>query len=191
MNHSETAKLLALCAAFDARTIGDADVIAWQQMLAEVPAVQASAAVMAHYRRTNDRIGPSDVLAGVHVMRSERARKVDALPPPPNVDPDDVPAYLAAIRERTQRYIDGEEFTADRDAAPTKARPAELASTFRGMPRRDRTPVAIEAAPEETKPTFIYPSQASLDYAREELAKAARAAAQTAPPTTEDTAANG
>jgi hypothetical protein len=62
MTPSETAELLALCAAFDSRTIGEADVYAWQLALDETLTLdRAKDAVAAHYAHQTRRVMPADV----------------------------------------------------------------------------------------------------------------------------------
>ena len=77
MTRSETAKLLAFCAAYDQRTIGDADVLAWHEALDSpwVPNIdldEAQEAVVAYYRETTQRIGVADILKRVKTWRAER-----------------------------------------------------------------------------------------------------------------------
>lgn len=77
MNKSDTAKLLAFCAAYDQRTIGDADVLAWHEALESpwVPNIdldEAQSAVVAHYRETPQRITVADVLKRVKTDRADR-----------------------------------------------------------------------------------------------------------------------
>jgi hypothetical protein len=61
VTRSEVATLLAKCAAYDRRTIGDADVAAWFDALVDVPFADASAAVTEHYTRTSVWIGVAEV----------------------------------------------------------------------------------------------------------------------------------
>jgi hypothetical protein len=81
MTRSETAALLAFCAAYDQRTIGDADVLAWYEAL-ECPWVpnidvdEAQAAVIAHYRETPQRINVADILKRVKTDRADRHRGI-------------------------------------------------------------------------------------------------------------------
>ena len=77
MTRSEVAKLLAFCAAYDQRTIGDADVLAWHEALESpwVPNIdldEAQEAVVAHYRETTQRIGVADILKRVKTYRADR-----------------------------------------------------------------------------------------------------------------------
>jgi hypothetical protein len=103
---SEVATLLAKCAAYDRRTIGEADVAAWHDALRDVPFGDASTAVTEHYVRVSDWIGVSDVRNGVRRIRAERLARAGSAPPP-DVDPDDVPAYLDAYRRQRRRLADG------------------------------------------------------------------------------------
>ena len=77
MTRSEIAKLLAFCAAYDQRTIGDADVLAWDEALDSpwVPNIdldEAQEAVVTHYRETTQRISVADVLKRVKTWRADR-----------------------------------------------------------------------------------------------------------------------
>lgn len=123
MNRAETAILLALCTSFDRRTVGEADVRAWHAVLGDVDHKQAEAAVFAHYAESRDWIMPADIRQ--HVRTTRRAAAADIQGPGlpaeiPDADPDDVPAYLEALRAQRTRAAIGQ---------PTKLRPiAELVS---------------------------------------------------------------
>lgn len=101
MTRAETALLLAQCAAFDRRTIGDADVIAWHAALNDVAYEDAQTAVVEHYRDSLDYLMPAHVRATVRRMRT--ARLADGVEPVPVADPDDVVAYQRALREQRSR----------------------------------------------------------------------------------------
>ena len=80
---SDTAKLLALCAAYDQRTIGEADVEAWHESLdcpwvPNIDLEEAHAAVISHYRETQQRIAPADVIKRVKADRIDRHRGIPA-----------------------------------------------------------------------------------------------------------------
>jgi hypothetical protein len=84
LSKSDTAKLLAFCAAYDQRTIGKSDVEAWAEALDSpwVPDIgmgEAQEAVVCHYRDTPQRITVADVLKRVKAARSDRLSR--ALPP--------------------------------------------------------------------------------------------------------------
>lgn len=62
MTRSEAAQLLAIAAGVDQRTIGDADVQAWQMVLHDIPLESAVAALRDHYRATTRRVMPADIV---------------------------------------------------------------------------------------------------------------------------------
>lgn len=77
LTRSETAKLLALCAAYDQRTIGESDVLAWHEGLQSpwVPNIdleEAQDAVIAHYQATPLRVTVADVLKWIKTERADR-----------------------------------------------------------------------------------------------------------------------
>lgn len=74
MTPSETALLLALAAAYDRRTVGEADVYAWHDVLAHVPLDTAKDAVRHHYATSTRFLMPADVNA-----YAERVREMDEL----------------------------------------------------------------------------------------------------------------
>lgn len=67
MSKSEIALLLAFVAAYDQRTIGEADVEAWHlaSQYANWESEAAKRAVVAHYAQSRQRIMPGDVTAGI------------------------------------------------------------------------------------------------------------------------------
>ena len=72
MNRAEAAQLLGAMAAFDRRTVGDADVIAWQAVLDDVPFADALEAVKQHYREGEAWLMPVHVRKAVRAMQAER-----------------------------------------------------------------------------------------------------------------------
>jgi len=61
MNRANIARLLGLAAAYDARTIGEADVAAWQLALDGLDVERCKAAVVRHYRESTDRVMPAHI----------------------------------------------------------------------------------------------------------------------------------
>ncbi|MQS14486.1 hypothetical protein F7Q99_20010 [Streptomyces kaniharaensis] len=105
MTPSQVAELLTMASAFDRRTVGKTDVMAWHLVLRDVDFEQAQAAVAAHYADTRDWIMPSDIRHRVRKQRDQAAADIQGPGLPaeiPDADPDDVPAYLEALRR--QRY---------------------------------------------------------------------------------------
>lgn len=137
----QVGKILATAAAFDNRTVGTADIVAWWRVIGHLAPGEAEAAVIAHYSESTDRIMPGHILARVKKLHADRlARTPDALP---DADPDDVHAWLAALREGRHRVATGQ----------LSARPVQQAieSEFvyvRSKWSREVAPLrAIEAAP--------------------------------------------
>lgn len=108
MNRSETAVLLAKVSAFDQRTVGEADVLAWHDVLGDLDLADALAAVSGHYRDSTDRIMPADVRRGVRELRAERRRL----------------AEKAAIRALPSRFETDEERDARIERGKAKVREA-------------------------------------------------------------------
>lgn len=65
MTRSEAARLLAVAAGIDQRTIGDADVQAWQMVLNDIDLDAAISALRDHYRATTRRVMPADIVQRV------------------------------------------------------------------------------------------------------------------------------
>lgn len=95
MRKSEIALLLGVCATFDRRTVGEMDVEAWWRVLGDLDLEPCREAVYAHYGTTGEWIMPSDIRDQV---KGRRLTPTPKLIPLPAADPDDVPAYLAALR---------------------------------------------------------------------------------------------
>jgi hypothetical protein len=130
MTPAETAELLTFAAAFDRRTIGRADVAAWQTVLADVDPAAARTAVTAHYATETRWIMPADIRTAVRNARAATAAEYQGpglSPEVPDADPDDVPAYLVALRQQRVRAADG---------LPTRRRPVAelLAGVGRELP---------------------------------------------------------
>lgn len=103
---TQVSNVLACAAAFDNRTIGTADIIAWWRVIGHLSQGEAEDAVIAHYTESTDRIMPGHILARVKKIHAERlGRTPDALP---DADPDDVAAWLAALREGRNRVATGQ-----------------------------------------------------------------------------------
>lgn len=77
MNLSETAMLLAVVQAFDRRTVGESEVIAWQAALRDTGFDDARDAVIEHYRDHREWLMPADVVAGANriAWRNAGARR--------------------------------------------------------------------------------------------------------------------
>jgi hypothetical protein len=98
--------VLAVAAAFDNRTVGVADNAAWFKVIGHLNQAEVEDAIIAHYAETTDRIMPAHVLTRVGKIRALRLAHAgpEAVP---DADPDDVPAYQAALREGRWRTANG------------------------------------------------------------------------------------
>lgn len=74
MTPAEVAKVLAKAAAFDQRTVGEADVMAWHEILNRLEFGDALEAVTRHYTETRERLMPADVIRHARAVRDERTR---------------------------------------------------------------------------------------------------------------------
>lgn len=61
MTIDETIDLLATCAAYDRRTVGKTDAVAWHAVVGDLPFSMAQQAVFAHYSDSREWIMPADV----------------------------------------------------------------------------------------------------------------------------------
>lgn len=110
MTPSQTAELLGFAAAFDRRTVGKADALAWHTILADIDFTAAREAVAAHYAAETRWIMPADIRQHVINQRAATAADIQGAGLPaeiPDADPDDVPAYLAAVRQQRVRAAEG------------------------------------------------------------------------------------
>lgn len=72
MNLFETAQMLAHMQAYDQRTVGEADVIAWQALLVDAPFEDCQEAIRRHYAEETDRVMPAHVRRLVRDIARER-----------------------------------------------------------------------------------------------------------------------
>lgn len=97
---------------------------AWHEAIGHLDPTDALAAVADHYANQTRRLMPADVIAGVRRIRGDRlAREPE---PVPDADPNDVPAYLAALRAGRHRAADNHQPlrpVAQLTAAVTRALP--------------------------------------------------------------------
>ena len=106
MIRTEVVRVLAHVAAYDRRTVGEADVEAWHTALADISLTDALHAVDEHYRRSRDWLMPADVRTTARRLRGSRLEHAHRAPHP-DVDPDDVAAWLAAHRQQLRAIADG------------------------------------------------------------------------------------
>lgn len=137
MNLAEAADVLAMAAAFDSRTVGKADILAWHAVIGHLDAAEARDAVVAHYTDTRDRIMPVDVLSRVTKLRALRIAHAGP-ESVPDADPDDPIAYRDALREGRWRTASG--------MSPRPVRQA-IEGSFQRVPRDWAKPIAVGPDP--------------------------------------------
>jgi len=67
-------EVLAKAAAFDSRTVGEGDILAWAEAIGDLDIDDALAAVTRHYRDSADWLKPVHVRRHVQAIARERAR---------------------------------------------------------------------------------------------------------------------
>ena len=107
MNAEETGRLLAKCASYDRRKIGEADVIAWLQALGDLPYHDCETAVISHYTDSTEWIMPAHVRQCVRKIREERIARAEIPAPPPEIANGDRDTYRAALHAATVAVADG------------------------------------------------------------------------------------
>lgn len=97
MQPSETAELLTYIAAFDRRTIGKADVLAWHEIIGHLELMDCKQAVTAHFRESTDYLMPAHVVRLARNIADTRRNRetIAALPRGKGVPmPDEVREML-------------------------------------------------------------------------------------------------
>jgi hypothetical protein len=96
MNAEDMGRVLARCASYDRRKTGEADIIAWLQVIGDLAYDDCIDAVIAHYAESTDWIMPAHIRQRVRAVRAERLAATSAPPPPPELlsHPH---AYVAAV----------------------------------------------------------------------------------------------
>lgn len=84
MTPGDTARILTKAAAYDNRTIGEADIAAWHEIIGYLDVRDCLAAVTAHYAEQRDRAMPADIRRLAIGIRDDRNRRErQAIEPPP------------------------------------------------------------------------------------------------------------
>jgi len=82
MKISETALVLAKAQAFDNRTVGEANIAAWHEVLADVSIHEALAAVTDHFKTSIEYLTPRHIVAFVESGRYDGKRLLEVAGPP-------------------------------------------------------------------------------------------------------------
>ncbi|MBP2325353.1 hypothetical protein JOF56_005738 [Kibdelosporangium banguiense] len=115
LDRSEVARLLGMTASFDQRTVGQADVAAWQAALTGVTYGECEAAILEHAKTSRERVTPADILVRIRDSKRHRAERLTALP---TGTTDRAKATAAAKRGMAAIYAEmGWTYNAQRTAA--------------------------------------------------------------------------
>jgi hypothetical protein len=102
----ETIDLLAVAAAFDRRTVGEADAMAWQAAIGGLDFGDSRAAIVAHYQDTRDWIMPADIRKRVKAARRDRLERAIATAPDAELT-DEPGRYKAALAAEIRKIAAG------------------------------------------------------------------------------------
>ena len=125
MTPEETGKLLARAALVDNRKVDTPTVIAWHQIVGDLPFADCEQAIIAHYGETTDWLMPAHVRTRVKEARHQRIKDAGGVPAPPPELLDDPAAYSAALQAAATALADGRDPEAAM-AAITRQRVREL-----------------------------------------------------------------
>lgn len=78
MSKSDTLDVLTAIAAYDLRTVGEADVTAWHLAIHDLPKDLALEAVVIHHKTSTERIKPANVIGVAKSIRRDRSEREDA-----------------------------------------------------------------------------------------------------------------
>jgi hypothetical protein len=148
---SEVTKLLGLAAAYDQRTVGEADVEAWSAAgeVGRWSFAAARRAIVEHYARDADRprITPAAVSDRIRTLRGQAAESFEAPVIPPELNGADYPRWY---RAQLAEHIDGQlDRWASTGQEPDRALPAagnqSLADLIAAAPEHVRGELAASA----------------------------------------------
>ena len=106
MTLEETIDLLTVAAAYDKRTAGKSEAIAWHAAVGDLGFEDARAAVVGHYTDTTEWLMPAHVRRRVRDIRDRRLEATE-IPEPPRELAGNPPAWRAAIHAARVAIADG------------------------------------------------------------------------------------
>ena len=135
MTPADAAELLTIAAAFDRRTIGEADAIAWADALHGLNKSDCAQAVREHFQTSTEYLMPAHVRRGVRRIREARLRAVTSAElEPADADPSDPRAYQRAKLRLVHAVADGAAPPAERDM-PWHPAAALVEATLEKLPK--------------------------------------------------------
>lgn len=187
MTHDDVVDVLAKAAAYDRRKVGEADVLAWHEIISRWDRADALAAVTRHYTETSEWMMPADLVRHIKALREDRRREthheVLALPSSFEDDPDR-DERISRAKERLHRDVLGplaERLSADRalreerTAVDIEESRRRYLSALEAMSNKETTGLANEVL--RNAPIGPIPgdrAQAAIDYVRSLEARLAR-----------------
>ena len=161
MTPDEVAIVLTKASAFDQRTIGETDVMAWHEVLVDIAVDDALAAVTEHYRDSSTRLWPADlrrIAAGIDHRRrgAERRREIEAV-----AEQEQLGRGPAVDRHAETAALLGEVLArvSSPDADPVRERALARARKERGRP----APTPPRQRYQPRKPTFTGPQTYEME----------------------------
>jgi hypothetical protein len=106
MTLEETIDLLTVAAAYDRRTLGEGDAMAWHAAVGDLDFVDARKAVIGHYTDGTGWLMPAHVRQRVKAMRRDRLERSPAAAPPAELT-GDPGRYRAALQAGIRRTAGG------------------------------------------------------------------------------------
>lgn len=160
MNRAETVQLLTYIAAIDGRRLDEAVVIAWQEVIGDLPLDECQPAARAHFAKSGDWLMPHHIRDRVLAARETQRPRSEwlSLPSRYEADPDRddrtrrglarVAAALSVARDSRPRAIEATEKPSPSQSELIRARAIQRAVADRGgtrlaletPPLRDRRP---------------------------------------------------
>lgn len=108
MTPEDVVDVLSFASAYDARTVGQVDVMAWHKVIGRWDRDEACEAVARHFTESRERVMPADVIRHIKGIREEQRREQhsDALALPSRWEDDpDRDERAKAARERLHREV--------------------------------------------------------------------------------------
>lgn len=148
MTPAQAATVLALAAAFDNRTVGEANAIAWSEALDERVALDdAKQIVVDHYARTREWIMPSDINTASAALRRDRLSRMRTPEPPADLSVTDELVWQRVYRAAIGDGFEHDEADARACAELGIVRPEQITSTRPVLALVEQTAKAMPRIP--------------------------------------------
>jgi hypothetical protein len=107
MTPEETGQLLARAALIDNRSVDAPTVIAWHEILRDLPYPDCEVALAEHRAESTEWLMPAHIRRRVRESRNQRIQDAGGVPAPPAELIDNPAAYSAALRAAATALADG------------------------------------------------------------------------------------